>query len=216
GKINATHNCLDRHVAAGKGNKPAIIWEGEPGDTQTLTYAELLTETKKFANALKSLGAKTGDRIAIYMPLVPEAAIAMLACARIGATHSFVFGGFSSEALKDRINDSECNIVITADGGWRRGSVIALKKNVDEALKSCPSVQKVVVVKRTENTVDWVEGRDVWYHDVMNNASEDCPAEQLDSEHPLYILYTSGTTGKPKGVQHSTAGYLLACHVTSK
>lgn len=216
GKINATHNCLDRHVAAGRGSHPAIVWEGEPGDTRTLSYAELLTETKKFANALKALGAKTGDRIAIYMPLVPEAAIAMLACARIGATHSVVFGGFSAEALKDRINDAECNLVITADGGWRRGSIIPLKKNVDEAVKACPSVQKVVVVKRTENEVAWDDQRDVWYHDVMATASEDCAAEPLDSEHPLYILYTSGTTGKPKGVVHSTGGYLLGCHVTTK
>lgn len=216
GKINASHNCLDRHVAAGKGNKPAIIWEGEPGDTRTLTFSELLKEVKKFGNALKSLGVVSGDRVAIYMPLVPEAAIAMLACARIGATHSVVFGGFSSEALKDRINDAQCKAVITADGGWRRGSVIALKKNVDEAVAGCPSVQKVVVVKRTENEVQWDDSRDVWYHEAMAGAADDCPAEPLDSEHPLYILYTSGTTGKPKGVQHSTGGYLLGCHVTTK
>ena len=216
GTINATYNCLDRHVANGLANKPALVWEGEPGDVVTLTYADLLRETKKFANVLKGLGAKKGDRISIYMPLVPEAAIAMLACARIGATHSVVFGGFSSESLKDRVNDAECNIVITADGGYRRGQVIALKKNVDEALKGCPTVEKVVVVQRTKNDVEWVEGRDVWYHDAMANASEDCEAEQVDSEHPLFILYTSGTTGKPKGVQHSTGGYLLGCHVTTK
>jgi len=216
GKINASHNCLDRHIAAGKGDRPAIIWEGEPGDTRTLTYSELLKETNKFANALKKLGVETGDRVALYMPLVPEAAVAMLACARIGATHSVVFGGFSSEALKDRINDAECKIVVTADGGYRRGSVIPLKKNVDEAVKDCPSVKNVVVLKRCTNEVAWDDSRDVWYHDVVADASDECPAEQLDSEHPLYILYTSGTTGKPKGVVHSTGGYLLGSHVTTK
>ncbi len=215
-KINASHNCIDRHVNSGNGNRPAIIWEGEPGDTRTLSYAELLTETKKFANALKTLGVKTGDRVAIYLPLIPEAAIAMLACARIGATHSVVFGGFSSESLKDRINDAECNLVITADGGHRRGSIIDLKVNVDEAVAACPSVKKVVVIKRSDNKVTWDDQRDVWYHEVVAEASEDCPAEPLDSEHPLYILYTSGTTGTPKGVVHSTGGYLLNCHVTTK
>lgn len=216
GKINASYNCLDRHVKNGKKDKPAIIWEGEPGDTVTLTYEQLLTEVKKFSNALLSLGVKTGDRVAIYMPLVVEAAIAMLGCARIGATHSVIFGGFSSEALKDRINDAECKLVVTADGGYRRGSVIALKKNVDEALESCPSVEKCIVLKRTDNEVKWVEGRDVWYHDVVPNASPENEAVELDSEHPLYILYTSGTTGKPKGVVHSTGGYMLGTHLTSK
>lgn len=215
-KINASYNCLDRHVEAGRADRPAIIWEGEPGDTRTLTYGELLKETNKLANSLKKLGVETGDRVAIYMPLVPEAAVAMLACARIGATHSVVFGGFSSEALKDRINDAECKVVITADGGYRRGSVIALKKSVDEALKSCPSVKSVVVVQRTKNEVQWQEGRDIWYHDLVADASDECAPEHLDSEHPLYILYTSGTTGKPKGVVHSTGGYLLGCHVTAK
>lgn len=216
GTLNASYNCLDRHVKNGKKDKPAIIWEGEPGDVITLTYEQLLTEVKKFANALLSLGVKKGDRVAIYMPLVVEAAVAMLGCARIGATHSVIFGGFSSEALKDRINDAECKVVITADGGYRRGSVIALKKNVDEAIESCPCVEKVVVVQRTKNDVKWVEGRDIWYHDIVPNASTENEAVELDSEHPLYILYTSGTTGKPKGVVHSTGGYLLGSHMTTK
>ncbi|MGI8905930.1 MAG: acetate--CoA ligase [Candidatus Sumerlaeaceae bacterium] len=216
GKLNISYNCLDRHVKAGRGGKAALIWEGEPGDSRTLTYAELLAEVEKFSSALKGLGVEAGDRVAIYMPLVPEAAVAMLSCARIGATHSVVFGGFSSEALKDRINDAECKVVITADGGYRRGTVIALKKNVDDALTGTPSVQTCIVLKRTGQDVTWQEGRDVWYHDLIAKADAACPAAQLDSEHPLYILYTSGTTGKPKGVVHTTAGYLLCTHLTTK
>jgi acetyl-CoA synthetase len=214
--LNVSHNCLDRHVNNGKGDKPALIWEGEPGDVRTFTYSELLSEVERFAAGLKRLGVAQGDRVAIYMPLVPEAAVAMLACARVGATHNVVFGGFSSEALKDRINDSQCKVVITADGGFRRGAVIPLKNNVDEALKNCPSVSKCVVLKRTSNDITWVEGRDVWYSDVAASGGENCPAIPIDSEHPLYILYTSGTTGKPKGVIHSTGGYLLGCHMTCK
>jgi acetyl-CoA synthetase len=216
GKLNISHNCLDRHVKGGRADKKAIIWEGEPGDTRTLTYAELLAEVEKFSSGLKSLGVQAGDRVAIYMPLVPEAAVAMLSCARIGATHSVVFGGFSSEALKDRINDAECKVVITADGGYRRGSVIALKKNVDDALKDTPSVKTCIVLKRTAQDIAMQEGRDVWYHDVMAKSDGKCPAAELDSEHPLYILYTSGTTGKPKGVVHTTGGYLLGTHLTTK
>ena len=216
GKINMTYNCLDRHVAAGKGDRTAIIWEGEPGEIRKLSYQELLTETAKFSNVLKSLGVVAGDRVAIYMPLIPEAVVAMLGCARIGAAHSVVFGGFSSEALKDRINDAQCKIVITADGGYRRGSVIALKKNVDAALEGTPCVEKCIVVNRVGSDASMTAGRDVSYEELMKQASSDCPAAELDSENPLYILYTSGTTGKPKGVVHTTGGYLLGTHLTTK
>ena len=216
GKINIAYNCLDRHVKTWRKNKAAIIWEGEPGDTRTLTYQQLLHEVQKFANVLRELGVMTGDRVAIYMPLIPEAAVAMLACARIGATHSVVFGGFSAEALKDRINDAQCKVVVTADGGFRRGNVVPLKQNVDDALLGTPSVTDVVIVRRTGQPVHFEYGRDHWYHELMETASANCPPVPLDSEHPLYILYTSGTTGKPKGVVHSTAGYLLGTHVTSK
>ena len=216
GKINLAYNCLDRHVKTWRKNKAAIIWEGEPGDVRTLTYQQLLYEVQKFSNVLRELGVNSGDRVAIYMPLIPEAAVAMLACARIGATHGVVFGGFSAEALKDRINDAQCKVVITADGGFRRGNIVPLKQNVDDALLGTPSVTDVVIVRRTGQQVHFEYGRDHWYHELMETASANCPPVPLDSEHPLYILYTSGTTGKPKGVVHSTAGYLLGCHVSAK
>ena len=212
GQLNVSFNCLDRHVLAGRGDKVAIHWEGEPGDTRTLTYAQLLDETKKFANVLKSLGVAKGDRVNIYLPMVPEAAVAMLACARIGAAHSVVFGGFSSQALADRINDASAKVLITADGGYRRGEVFALKPAADEALANTPTIEHVVVVKRGGNEVNMVDGRDHWYHDLMADASLDCPAEPMDSEQLLFLLYTSGTTGKPKGIMHTTGGYLT--HVT--
>jgi acetyl-CoA synthetase len=214
GTTNASYNCLDRHVEGPRKNKAAIIWEGEPGDTRVLTFHQLHRETCKFANGLKSLGVKKGDRVTIYMPMIPEAAIAMLACARIGATHSVVFGGFSAEAVADRNNDAKSKLVITADGGWRRGKVVPLKANVDAALAKSPTVEKCVVVNRCNQAVDMKPGRDVWWHELMNDASPDCPAEELDSEHPLYVLYTSGSTGKPKGIVHSTAGYLLGSALT--
>ena len=216
GKLNLSENCLDRHATTWRKNKAAIIWEGEPGDTRVLTYGELLREVCRFSNVLKSLGVAPGDRVGIYLPMIPEAAIAMLACARIGATHSVVFGGFSAEAVRDRMNDAEAKVVVTADGGFRRGSVVPLKENVDEACKGIPSVTRVVVVRRTATEVAMKEGRDLWYHEAMASASATCAAEPLDSEHPLFILYTSGTTGKPKGVQHSTAGYLLQAALTHK
>jgi len=216
GTINASYNCLDRHLEGPRRNKAALIWEGEPGDSRVLTYQMLADEVAKCANALKSLGVKDGDRVAIYMPLVPEAAIAMLACARIGAIHSVVFGGFSSEALADRINDAEAKVCITADGGWRRGQVVELKKNVDEAVKKCPSIQKVIVLKRVGNKIEMTSGRDLWWHELVPGQRSKCEAAQLDSEHPLYTLYTSGTTGKPKGVVHTTGGYLTHTLMTMK
>ncbi|HLC25933.1 MAG TPA: acetate--CoA ligase [bacterium] len=216
GKINIAHNCLDRHLKTWRKNKAALIWEGEPGDSRTYTYQSLHREVCKFANVLKSAGVKKGDRVAIYLPMIPELPVAMLACARIGATHNVVFGGFSSEALKDRINDAQAKIVITADGGYRRGNIVPLKENVDEALKETPTIEKVIVVQRTGKPVHLAAGRDMWWHEIMEHASPVCPAEPLDSEHPLFILYTSGTTGKPKGVVHTTAGYLLHCTLTSK
>jgi acetyl-CoA synthetase len=216
GKLNLSENCLDRHASTWRKNKAAIIWEGEPGEVRVVTYGELLREVSKFANVLKSLGVAQGDRVGIYLPMIPEAAVAMLACARIGAVHSVVFGGFSAEAVSDRMNDAEAKIIITSDGACRRGSIVHLKANVDAACRSIPSVAKVVVVRRTGETIEMVGGRDVWYHEAMATASANCPPEPLDSEHPLFILYTSGTTGKPKGVQHSTAGYLLQAAMTSK
>ncbi len=212
GKLNVSYNCLDRHVLAGKGDKVAIHWEGEPGDTRTITYAQLLAEVQTFANVLKGLGVQKGDRINIYLPMIPEAVVAMLACARIGAAHSVVFGGFSSQALADRINDAEAKVLITADGGYRRGEVFALKPAADEALANTPSIEHVVVVKRGGNDVNMKPGRDQWYHELMAGASADCPAEPMDSEQLLFLLYTSGTTGKPKGIMHTTGGYLT--HVT--
>jgi acetyl-CoA synthetase len=216
GTINASYNCLDRHLDGPRRNKAALIWEGEPGDSRVLTYQMLADEVGRCANALKSLGVKDGDRVAIYMPLVPEAAIAMLACARIGAIHSVVFGGFSSEALADRINDAEAKVCITADGGWRRGQVVELKQNVDDALKKCQSIQKVLVLKRVGNKVEMRKGRDVWWDELVGAQSSKCEAAQLDSEHPLYTLYTSGTTGKPKGVVHTTGGYLTHVLMTMR
>jgi acetyl-CoA synthetase len=217
GRINASYNCLDRHLDS-RGNKPAIVWEGEPGDQRTYTYREVHEEVCKFSNVLKSLGLKMGDRVAIYMGMVPELPIAMLACARIGCPHSVVFGGFSPESLSDRINDAEATVLITQDGGFRRGSVVPLKHNADEALKSTPSIEHVVVLRRAADKVD-VEmnaTRDHWWHDLMRDASPQSEAEPLDSEHMLYILYTSGTTGKPKGIVHTTAGYLLETYLTAK
>jgi acetyl-CoA synthetase len=214
GTTNASYNCLDRHLEGPRKNKAAIIWEGEPGDSRVLTFHQLHRETCKFANVLKSLGVHKGDRVTIYMPMIPEAVVAMLACARIGATHSVIFGGFSAESVADRNNDAKSKLIITADGGWRRGKVVPLKANVDVALTKSPTIEKCVVVNRCNQAIEMKPGRDVWYHELMNDASPNCPAEQLDSEHPLYVLYTSGSTGKPKGIQHSTAGYLLGAALT--
>jgi acetyl-CoA synthetase len=214
GKLNVSYNCLDRHLTTARKNKAALIWEGEPGDSRVLRYQDLHREVCKFANVLKSLGIKPGDRVTIYMPLVPEAAIAMLACARIGATHSVIFGGFSAEAVADRNNDARARLLITADGGWRRGKVVPLKQNADGAMAKSPTIEKCIVFNRCNQPVEMKPGRDLWWHELMANASADCPAEPLDSEHPLYVLYTSGSTGKPKGVLHTTAGYLLGVSLT--
>ncbi len=216
GTLNVSYNCLDRHVEAGRGDKVAYHWEGEPGDTRTITYAELLDEVQRFAAALKQLGVQRGDRVAIYMPMIPELPVAMLACARIGAPHSVVFGGFSSDALRDRILDAEAKVLVTADGGWRRGNVVPLKANSDVALADTPSIEHVVVVRRTENDVHMEDGRDLWYHDVMASAPATCEPEQMDSEDLLYLLYTSGTTAKPKGIMHTTGGYLTHVAFTHK
>jgi acetyl-CoA synthetase len=215
GQLNASYNCLDRHLAT-RGDKPALIFEGEPGDRVTLTYRELHAAVCRFANVLKAQGFGTEDRAIIYLPMVPQAVIAMLACARIGMAHSVVFGGFSSEALKSRIQDLEAKCVITADGGFRRGKQINLKGAVDDALTDCPSVTKVIVLERTKGAVNWTEGRDHWWHQLESGVSDDCPATPVDSEHPLFVLYTSGTTGKPKGILHTTGGYLLGAMMTSR
>jgi len=232
GRINAAYNCLERQIDLGRGDKTAILWEGEPetaagqgGEVRRISYRQLRDEVCKLANGLRSIGVKKGDRVTIYMPMVPEAAIAMLACARIGAAHSVIFGGFSSQAIADRVEDAQCSVIITADGGYRRGNVVPLKRNVDDALTKTDRVQKVVVLNRCNmpvgdgvapGTIGWKEGRDVWYHQLVGQQSPDCPAEPMDSEDTLFVLYTSGSTGKPKGIQHTTAGYLLGTYLTSK
>jgi len=221
GRLNVAENCLDRHVAAGLGDRVAFHWEGEPGDTRTITYADLLGEVERFANVLKGLGVTKGDRVAIYLPMIPELPVSLLACARIGAPHSVVFGGFSADSLADRINDAECKVLVTADGGWRRGKPGLLKPTVDVALVDTSSIEHVVVVDRIGTSggdVDtpMTEGRDHWYHDLMATADADCPPEPMDSEDLLYLLYTSGTTGKPKGIMHTTGGYLTQCAYTHK
>jgi acetyl-CoA synthetase len=216
GKINVSYNCLDRHVKAGKGDRVAYYWEGEPGDQRVVTYKELLDEVSRCANALKELGIGRGDRVAIYMPMIPELAVAMLACTRIGAPHTVVFGGFSSSALSDRINDAQAKVVITADGGFRRGSASGLKVNVDQALETTPTIEKVLVVKRTGQEVSWTEGRDVWWHDIVPQQSVECEPEKMESEDMLYLLYTSGTTAKPKGILHTTGGYLTGVATTHR
>ena len=216
GQINLAYNCLDRHVQSGRANKTALLWEGEPGDLRTLTYQQLLTEVKKFSNVLLSLGIKKGDRIAIYMGMTPELPIAMLACARIGAPHSIIFGGFSANSLVDRINDAQAVAVITQDGSHRRGNEVKLKATVDEAVANTPSIKNVIVYKRTGSAVEMKPGRDHWWHELMAKASDQHEAEPLDAEHPLYILYTSGTTGKPKGVVHTTGGYSVGTYLTTK
>ncbi len=216
GKLNASYNCLDRHVASGHGDQVAYHWEGEPGDTRTITYAQLLDEVSKLANALKELGVQKGDRVNIYLGMVPELPMALLACSRIGAPHSVVFGGFSSDSLRDRINDAEAKVLITADGAWRRGNVFPLKETADTAVADCPSIEKVLVLRRTENDVPWTDGRDVWWHDLVPGQSSDCPPEPMDSEDLLYLLYTSGTTAKPKGIMHTTGGYLTQVAFTHR
>ena len=215
GKINASYNCLDRHIKAGLGNKVAIYWEGENGDTKVITYKEAYEQTNKMANVIKSLGVAKGDRVAIYLPMIPEAAYAMLACSRIGAIHTVVFGGFSKEALRDRIIDAQAKLLITADGGYRRGSIVELKVTADKAVEEAPTVKNVLVVKRTAQAISMKAGRDFWWHDLVKTAAEFCEPEQMDSEDLLFILYTSGTTGKPKGIIHSTGGYMTGVHSTT-
>ena len=215
GKLNASVNCLDRHIEEGRGDRVAFFFEGEPGDTRTITYAQLLADVKKAANALTEIGIKAGDRVAIYMPMIPEAAVAMLACARVGAAHSVVFGGFSAEALISRIQDADARLVITADGGYRKGAAFALKPAVDEALQGEHNVAKVLVVKRTGQDVAWTD-RDIWWHEIVDHQPAEHVAESFDSEHPLFILYTSGTTAKPKGIFHTTGGYLTQASYTHR
>jgi acetyl-CoA synthetase len=219
GTLNASVNCVDRHALGARRDKAALIWEGEPGDTRTLTYLDLLRQVSQFANVLKSLGVVRGDRVALYLPLVPELAIAMLACARIGAVHSVVFGGFSAESLRDRINDAQATLLVTADGGWRRGHVVPLKQMADDALQGTPSIKNVIVVRRldgSDRSVELTPGRDHWYHELKDGASDTCEPERMDAEDMLYILYTSGTTGKPKGIVHTTGGYLTGVYATTK
>jgi acetyl-CoA synthetase len=222
GKLNVSVNCVDRHIGTHRRNKAALIWEGEPGDRRTMTYWDLYVEVQQFANVLKGLGVRRGDRVAIYMPLIPETAVAMLACTRIGAIHSVVFGGFSPDSLRDRINDAEAKVLVTADGGYRRGQVIPLKRNADKAVEECPTIEHVVVVRRRadgggdESFAEMREGRDHWWHRLMHDASAVCEPEQMDAEDVLYILYTSGTTGKPKGIVHTTGGYLVGVTTTTK
>jgi acetyl-CoA synthetase len=216
GSLNASYNCLDRHVEAGGGDKVAYHWEGEPGEKRAITYAELLDEVGRFANALKALGVGRGDRVAIYLGMIPELPVAMLACARIGAPHSVVFGGFSADALKDRILDAQAKVLITQDGGYRRGSVVELKKAADDALVDCPSVEHVITVRRTGGDHPFVQGRDLWYHDLIAEQSPECPPEEMDAEDVLYLLYTSGTTGKPKGIVHTTGGYMTGVTATHR
>jgi acetyl-CoA synthetase len=216
GSLNASYNCLDRHVAAGAGDKVAYYWEGEPGDTRTITYAELLDDVSRLANALKALGVRRGDRVNVYLGMVPELPMALLACARIGAVHSVVFGGFSADALRDRINDAQAKVLVTADGAWRRGQIVPLKETADSALADCPSIEKVLVLKRTGQDVPMMGGRDVWWHDLVPQQSTDCPPERMASEDLLYLLYTSGTTAKPKGIMHATGGYLTQVAYTHR
>ncbi len=216
GKLNVSYNCLDRHINTARRSKAALIWEGEPGDTRTLTYWDLYREVNRFASALKRSGVKRGDRVTIYMPMVPETAIAMLACTRIGAPHSVIFGGFAPDAIRERIHDAQSTVLLTADGGWRRGGYVPLKKNVDEALKECPDVSTVVVLKRTGQAITMQAGRDIWWEDFVKGADAYCPPEKMDAEDMLYLLYTSGSTGKPKGIQHTTGGYLTGVYATTK
>ena len=216
GKLNISYNCLDRHVEAGRGNKVAFHWEGEPGDTRTITYSELLEEVSKFANVLKSLGVTKGDRVCIYMPMIPELPVAMLACARIGAPHSIVFGGFSADSLSDRIDDADAKLLITADGGYRRGDPFPLKETADASVAATSTIENVIIVQRTGQEVEWNQTTDHWYHELMESAAPDCPPEHLNSEDLLYLLYTSGTTAKPKGIMHTTGGYLTQVAFTHK
>ena len=219
GTLNASANCLDRHVRSARRNKAAIVWEGEPGDRRTLTYWDLYRQVGAFANVLKGLGVRRGDRVALYLPLIPELAIAMLACARIGAVHTVVFGGFSAESLRDRINDAQAVLLVTGDGGYRRGNVVPLKQTADDAVRDTPSIRNVIVVRRSASApidIAFEKGRDLWYHELMEGASADCPPEAMDAEDMLYILYTSGTTGKPKGIVHTTGGYMVGTYATTK